>query len=304
MRTDDGYVRVYRRVWDNPVFRNRQEAAVFVWMVSVAQWREATISTRFGPVRLFPDELIFAEREVAAQFSLPRTTLQRLVARMVVSGMICADHGRMSGRNGAIVAILNYKEYQGLSGNSTEGLGQSRAEPGPDQGQSWAQNKEENTGKKEEEIPCPTDTVPAGAELFPSSVVKLPDLCAAAVAAGNEMAAGCGLSGVRTLTAARRAALRKRLAECGGLDGWRAVLAEIPRAPFLLGDGPRGWKIDFDALIQPKTFTKLREGAYANRGRPQAKVGAGWMLDPAAYLADRPGAASGAPVVDLPAQAV
>jgi hypothetical protein len=214
MRTDDGYVRIYRRVWDNPVFRNRQEAAVFVWMVSVAQWREAVVSTRHGPVRLFPGELIFATREVAPQFSMSRTALQRLIARMILSGMICADHGRMSGRNGAIVAILNYKEYHGLSGNSTKDLGQSRAQPG------HRTKKGIQEGRKEEEILCPTDTAPAGAELFPSSVVKLPDPCAAAVAAWNEMAGGCGLSGVRTLTAARRVALRKRLGECGGLDGW------------------------------------------------------------------------------------
>jgi hypothetical protein len=45
-------------------------------------------------------------------------------------------------------------------------------------------------------------------------------------------------------------------------------------------------------------FTKLREGTYANRGQgPRgAKVGARWMLDPAAYLG---AAAPSAPDFDL-----
>ncbi len=36
----------------------------------------------------------------------------------------------------------------------------------------------------------------------------------------------------------------------------------IPRTPFCLGENDRGWKANFDFLLQPTSFTKLLEGTY------------------------------------------
>lgn len=36
----------------------------------------------------------------------------------------------------------------------------------------------------------------------------------------------------------------------------------IPRTPFLCGENDRGWKADFDFLLQPKSFTRILEGSY------------------------------------------
>ena len=297
MRTDDGYVRLYRRVWDNPVFNSRQEAAIFAWMVSVAQWRDTAIDTRHGVVKLFQGEVIFAEREVSRHFHIPRTTLQRLVKRMIVAGMICADRGRIPGQTWAIVAVLNYKQYQGGSEVFPEGVGHDGAAPGPQAGHKRAQNKEGNTERKKEKE-NPSDSSPPAVDLFAPPVVRLPDLCAEAMAVWNAMAEGSGLAGARSLTDGRRAALRKRVGECGGVEGWRSALALVAASAFLCGENDRGWKADLDFILQPKSFTRLREGAYANRPRGRgAKVGAGWMLNPGAYLT--PQQREGGPAVDL-----
>jgi hypothetical protein len=36
----------------------------------------------------------------------------------------------------------------------------------------------------------------------------------------------------------------------------------LERSAFCRGENDRGWRADFDFLLQPKSFTKLLEGAY------------------------------------------
>lgn len=93
----------------------------------------------------------------------------------------------------------------------------------------------------------------------------------AAVRAWNAMAERAGLAQVQRLTNTRRVKLRKRLEECGGLEGWKTALAKVDGSQFLLGKGTkngRDWRADFDFLLQQKSFTKLMEGAYDGPNPP------------------------------------
>ena len=78
----------------------------------------------------------------------------------------------------------------------------------------------------------------------------------------NEIAQAKGLPVVRKLTEARKRQLKARLREWPDVKDWQAALRTIASTPFLCGDNPRGWRADFDFLLQPKSFTKLVEGAY------------------------------------------
>lgn len=296
MSPDGGYVRLYRRIWDNPIFRTGQEAAVFAWMVSTAQWREATINTQHGPVRLFPGEIIVAEREIAARFCLDRNAVQRLLKRMIRASMISADRERVTSRLGAIVAVVNYREYQGVSADSSGTVSQLQASPEPDVSPKQAKNKEENPGRQEREKASPSREAAgdpgAGDLLATAAVLRMPpDAVDAAVAAWNALARDCDLSRVEKVTPARRSSLRLRLRECGGLNGWHAALEMVRSNPFLLGDGERGWKADFDFMLKAKSFTRLREGVYANRGAGKPREAAGSVAWMAKYM--RPSAQGG-----------
>lgn len=84
----------------------------------------------------------------------------------------------------------------------------------------------------------------------------------------NQLAEQTGLTRCLKLTETRKAQLRKRLEECGGLSGWEAALEKLGDSAFLLGDNDRNWKVDFDFLITQNKFTKLMEGGYdANEKR-------------------------------------
>ncbi len=90
-----------------------------------------------------------------------------------------------------------------------------------------------------------------------------PDDTGLAVALWNDFAEQNGLSTVRNLTQPRKRKLQLRLKECGGVEFWLSgVLARIKASPFLLGENDRGWKANFDFLMQESSFTKLLEGSY------------------------------------------
>ena len=103
-----------------------------------------------------------------------------------------------------------------------------------------------------------------------------PDDVAQAVADWNRLADEVGLARVQLVSDRRKAAVRRRLAEAGGDDGWQAALEKIRESPGLRGENERGWTASFDWAINQANFTKLMEGNYDNwsSDRP-ARGGAG-----------------------------
>lgn len=91
------------------------------------------------------------------------------------------------------------------------------------------------------------DAVP---ELKPEDVLE----------AYNDVAAQCGLSKAK-MTPERRKKLNARIRQCSVEDFTEAIDA-LRRNPWLHGENDRGWRADFDFLLQPKSFTRLIEGGY------------------------------------------
>lgn len=86
----------------------------------------------------------------------------------------------------------------------------------------------------------------------------------------NEAARGAGWPVALDLTAERRTGLARRLAECGGVPGWRAALARARASPFLCGDNPKGWRANLKFFLQKSSFQNLREGSYDDRKKHAA----------------------------------
>ncbi len=79
----------------------------------------------------------------------------------------------------------------------------------------------------------------------------------------NDVAERRGLAKVKQLTPQRRRKLVSRIKEAG-VDGFTEAIGTIEASPFLRGENGRGWRADFDWMLEPKNFTKLREGAYGH----------------------------------------
>ena len=86
-----------------------------------------------------------------------------------------------------------------------------------------------------------------------------------AVEVYNAMAETAGLPRCQSLTEKRKTALKKRMNECGGMEGWRVAMDKVAASAFLTGAGDRGWRANFDFVLQQQSFTKLMEGTYDDR---------------------------------------
>lgn len=86
----------------------------------------------------------------------------------------------------------------------------------------------------------------------------------------NQTAVRAELPKAQVLTDTRKSSLKARLKDCGGLDGWEAALSKLEASDYCTGK-VNGWKADLDFVLQQKSFTRLMEGSYDNRGAPQQK---------------------------------
>jgi hypothetical protein len=85
--------------------------------------------------------------------------------------------------------------------------------------------------------------------------------------AWNEMASRAGLPKVLEVKDARR---KKLEARCGreGFGAWLVVLQMVERSAYLCGAvSSRGWKCDFDWVVEPRNWQRILEGVYENRHR-------------------------------------
>jgi Helix-turn-helix domain len=78
----------------------------------------------------------------------------------------------------------------------------------------------------------------------------------------NDLATELGLPLVAKLTDARRRRANARLRQYPELQIWQRAFANIRASPLCRGDNARGWRADFDFLLQDRSFTKLIEGSY------------------------------------------
>lgn len=82
----------------------------------------------------------------------------------------------------------------------------------------------------------------------------------------NEMAKRAQLSVCQKIGPDRIKLITARLADCGGLTGWKAALEKVEQSDFLTGRGreKESWRANIDFLCKEKKFTKIMEGAYDN----------------------------------------
>lgn len=116
--------------------------------------------------------------------------------------------------------------------------------------------------KKEEE---PNGSLSSG-----DDATKPFDEIAQAVSAYNVAAESAGWPQVKILSTSRRSALKARLKECGGIEGWHAALEKAQSSPHLTGQNDRGWTASFDFLTRQSSFAKLMEGNYDAKPRNSA----------------------------------
>lgn len=94
----------------------------------------------------------------------------------------------------------------------------------------------------------------------------------------NAIAKELGWPEAQSFTNKRKVAMKARLGEAGGLEGWLVGMGKARASPYLRGETKRAkgyekWTPDIDFFLQQSSFTKLMEGKYDDRNNPQELTG-------------------------------
>jgi hypothetical protein len=79
----------------------------------------------------------------------------------------------------------------------------------------------------------------------------------------NELCETKGLRSIRNISGKRNTQTTARFKE-HGMSGFTGLFEKVSASLFLCGGGERGWKADFDWLINPTNMQKVLEGKYDN----------------------------------------
>lgn len=248
------------RGWqENPVFFgepfSRRDA--WIWLIEHAAFKEMRIGVQGKTVSIERGQVCVSLRQLAREWGWSEPRVRRFLSRAQTEEMVgcVADAGR------TVITICNYNEYQ---------VDRCVGDAQPDAAATHHRRTTDALKKevKEDSIPLSGDesnNARAHEGGDPGLLEISPDEVEQAVSAYNEVAQRAGLPIAAKITPTRRAGIRRRLTECGGLGGWGSALRKLGLSSYCCGKNSSGWRADLDFLLQPKSFTKLVEGSYDDR---------------------------------------
>jgi hypothetical protein len=267
-------------------------------------WIEASAEARCAALRLWwhayahevPAASLPDNERVLAQHAGVSVTVFRRLRPQALRGWIKCDDGRLYHEFLAEIALDAWKRRVGHRARTLKWREKKESvtvtSPSRDarQGQVQGQGERQGQGQGQDSAESESAAAAAGGG----------DAVDRAFALWQQAAAREGWPDVMFLNSVRRWKLAQRLAESGGLDGWRAALDATKRAEFLKGpDGRFHRWFDLDWLLDEQKFTRLLEGRYDRRHRPIARAdspldrGGGSGLDAALAALGRAGAQPG-----------
>ena len=293
-----GYIRVPRGLSLHPALAAEQGAPLsrleaYLWLLENAAYRDTTLVAHHREVTIGRGQISHSVRFLADAWRWHRNAVQRflvslcksnLIIRECLSGNTRVSREREAGTTpgtatgtgyGTDRIVITLCEYDGIM----ERIDNPGTEFGTAPGTLPGTDNKEGRRKKKSTLPSgESPTLPfadSGLPIVPTAVVLALPANDAEIALEryNHLAAELRLRPALGLNTDRRAKLRARLRELGGLDGWTAALDKVRESDFIASG--RWQSFGLDSLLQPSTLTKLMEGKYRGQWAQQEKAGDG-----------------------------
>jgi hypothetical protein len=243
------YVKVYETLFDHELFGDRfSRRDAWLWLITKARWRDQPGGG------LKRGQVLGARSFLAAEWGWGEQEVRTFLAQLTARGMI--EINQQGSRRPAVITICNYEKFQGTDENDNRQDNQhlTSTQPAPNQHLTTLEEGKKDRRIEEEDIGVPPSVAPAGPT--PTDALKAFELY-------NAVALECGLAQASRLTPSRQKSLIARLRE-HGIDGWQTALDRVRHSAFLTGRNDKGWRADFDFLLQAKSLAKVIDGAYGN----------------------------------------
>lgn len=190
------------------------------------------------------DGVLPAQDDIAFALRIDDIACQSLLDRLLIAGLIDILKG---GPNGSRIAPHGWSARQYKSDVSTDRVKRFR-----ERSRNVSETPPETDTDTETDIISSKEEKSSGDDPLSAKEV---------IEAWNDLAERKRLAKVVKLTPDRQRKLKARISQ-NTIDEWKTALEAIERSSFLCGDNDRGWKANFDFLLQPSSFTKLIEGVY------------------------------------------
>ena len=259
----NGWIAVNRAVLKHPIFKKRPDRTlIWIWMLAKAAWKDTpqdangkTIIVRRGQILTSLRQM---EEATGVGVQVIRTLLDRLKTEHSIKTV--TNTGRL------LITICNYDIYQAaLKPPNTA----------PNTAPNTGPTQDQHTKEQENNILEDANASSLSAETDDFKKPEALDDVAEAVSLYQEYAARNGWPKILKISKPRRSKLVARLKAWDGIIGWRAAMERAQASPHCCGDNERGWVANFDFFLQDSSLTKLMEGAYDCRTKPNRTLNGG-----------------------------
>lgn len=137
-----GFVKLYRRILDNPVFKSDAEAMAFAWLILRASWQDTEVRYKGQIVTLERGQLTVSARDMAKALEWSKSRVCRFLNTLKERDMI--DY--VGGTHANVINVRNYEAFQSNSKTDGTPVGQPA---GQERDSSGTQNKEEKEIKED-----------------------------------------------------------------------------------------------------------------------------------------------------------
>lgn len=253
-----GYIKLWRKIIDNPMFRNEGLLKVWIWCLCSAAYKEREEMIGNQVVRLKPGQFVFKRPDASGFLNIRPTTLIRYLSILKMDNKVDIK----STNKYSIVSITYWEKYQEGGQQNGQQMDNKRTTSGTYVNTSLTLKKEE---KKEEEKKEKKEKKEKNKEIIMLTLEKW-----------NAFAEEHSLPKVRGIVSGstRERQLRARMKDNGfNLD---EVLSAAAEQAFLLGDNKEGWVITFDWILKPSNYIKVLEGQYKKKRLSNMEIAERW----------------------------
>lgn len=241
----NGWIKLHRKIalTDNWLAEPFTRGQALVDLFILANHKPGYVRVRGERIDLERGQCGWSEVKLAERWKWSRGKVRRFFSELEKDGII----SRKTDNRKTVITICNYLHYQ--TGDTADGTADDTADGQQTDSRRYS-NKNDKNDKNEKKRVEKNDFSEFLSEAFASY---------------NHLAEQLGLPRAQVLTDTRKKKLLARLKSCNGIEGWKFALQQLSKSGYCQGDNGRGWRADFDFLLQEKSFTKLMEGSYADR---------------------------------------
>lgn len=195
----------------------------------------------FLGIKVSPGQLITGRKKLSKETGISEQTIRTCLRKLKSTNEVTI----ISKRKYSIITVTKWNEYQCINQEDNQQLTNSQ----PTTNQQLTTTKEVKNIRNKEVIYSMSSE---------NDVQKAFDEY-------NTLACKIDIPKAQILSKSRKAKIKQRLIQCGGIDGWSDILRKLSNSNHCKGNNDRGWKANLDFILQESSFIKLMEGYYDDR---------------------------------------